>query len=74
MHKKQPGAAKRPQPPRLANALLELCFNTYEVEEIQGDLIELFDRRVAESGPAAARRQYWGTCSGSCCRSRAKEE
>jgi putative ABC transport system permease protein len=59
MHQKKP-AAKRPQPPRLANALLELCFNTYEVEEIQGDLIELFDRRVAESGPAAARRWYWG--------------
>jgi hypothetical protein len=37
-----------------------LRFNTFEVEEIQGDLIELFDRRVAESGQAAARRRYWG--------------
>ncbi len=60
MHQQKPGGAKRPQPPRLANALLELCFNTYEVEEIQGDLIELFDRRVAESGAAVARRRYWG--------------
>jgi putative ABC transport system permease protein len=59
MPKKASKEAKRAQPPRLANALLEVFFNTYEVEEIQGDLTELFDRRLAESGPRAARRGYW---------------
>ncbi len=51
-----PGA---PRPPRLADALLELCYNACEVEEIQGDLYELFERRVAESGVRPARRKYW---------------
>jgi hypothetical protein len=37
-------------PPWLANTLLEVFYNTYEVEEIQGDLHELFERRVNESG------------------------
>jgi hypothetical protein len=46
-------------PPRLADALLEICFNTYEVEKIQGDLYELFERRVAAYGPRKARRLYW---------------
>ena len=50
---RKPGA---PRPPRLADALLELFYNAYEVEEIQGDLCELFERRVAESGVGPARR------------------
>ena len=28
----------KPRPPRLADALMEICYNTHEVEEIQGDL------------------------------------
>jgi len=47
------------QPPRLADALLELRYNTHEVEEIQGDLLEVFGRRAAAHGPRAARRGYW---------------
>ncbi len=47
------------QPLRLANALLELLYNTYEVEEIQGDLFELFERRVSQYGLRQARRLYW---------------
>ncbi len=53
-HKKAAG-----KPPRLADALLELCFNTYEVEEIQGDLYELFERRVSAYGVQKARRLYY---------------
>lgn len=56
MNKREPHT---PKPPRLADALLELFFNTYEVEEIQGDLIELFERRTAECGTRQARRLYW---------------
>ena len=46
-------------PPRLADALLELLFNTYEVEEVQGDLAELFGRRTQDYGLQQARRMYW---------------
>ncbi|MBD0260351.1 MAG: FtsX-like permease family protein, partial [Cytophagales bacterium] len=46
-------------PPRLADALLEIRYNAYEVEEIQGDLYELFERRVAAYGLGKARRLYW---------------
>ncbi|MBD0259676.1 MAG: ABC transporter permease, partial [Cytophagales bacterium] len=52
-----PGAPA--QPPRLAEALLELCYNAHEVEEIQGDLHELFERRLALHGRRAARHGYW---------------
>ena len=44
--KKTPPKSRAPRPPRLADALLELFYNAYEVEEIQGDLHELFERRV----------------------------
>jgi putative ABC transport system permease protein len=46
-------------PPRLADALLEMCYNTHEVEEIQGDLYELFERRIADYGPRKASQLYW---------------
>jgi putative ABC transport system permease protein len=48
-----------PRPPRLADALLEIFFNTYEVEDIQGDLYELFERRLEAYGPRKARQLYW---------------
>ncbi len=57
--KKTSPKSRIPRPPRLADVLLELRYNTYEVEEIQGDLRELFERRVAASGRRAARRRYW---------------
>ncbi|CAA9228139.1 MAG: Acidobacterial duplicated orphan permease (function unknown) [uncultured Cytophagales bacterium] len=53
---RKPGA---PRPPRLADALLEIFFNTYEVEDIQGDLYEVFERRLAAYGPRKARQLYW---------------
>jgi putative ABC transport system permease protein len=39
--------------------LLEIFHNTYEVEEIQGDLYELFERRLAAYGLRKARQLYW---------------
>jgi hypothetical protein len=51
-----------------------LRFNTFEVEEIQGDLIELFDRRVAESGQAAALAAVLGEVFRLCCASPASEK
>ncbi len=54
-----PEGTRAPQPPRLAEALLELRYNAHEVEEIQGDLHELFQRRMTTYGPRAARRGYW---------------
>ena len=56
---KRPADAQLTRPPRLADALLELRYNAHEVEEIQGDLHELFERRLAAYGPRAARRGYW---------------
>jgi putative ABC transport system permease protein len=55
----QPKKIPHDRPPRLADALLELLFNTYEVEEIQGDLAELFGRRTEDYGLRQARRLYW---------------
>ncbi len=56
---KRPANTRPAQPPRLAEALLELRYNAHAVEEIQGDLHELFERRLAAHGPRAARRGYW---------------
>ncbi|MVM32566.1 FtsX-like permease family protein [Spirosoma sp. HMF4905] len=45
-------------PPRLANRLLEIFCNPLLLEEVQGDLYERFNRRVASVGLAEARRQF----------------
>jgi putative ABC transport system permease protein len=59
MHQDVPKRNRPATPPRLADALLEICYNTYELEEIQGDLYELFERRVEAYGPRKARQLYW---------------
>lgn len=46
------------QPPRWADKLLEWRCSDYLLEEVQGDLYELFEERVAEIGLRQARRQY----------------
>jgi putative ABC transport system permease protein len=49
---------KPPQPPRWADKLLEwLCPDEW-LEEVQGDLQELFEERAAEVGEGRARREY----------------
>ncbi|SDL21444.1 ABC transporter permease [Siphonobacter aquaeclarae] len=45
-------------PPRWANALLTLFFNPREREEIEGDLLELFERRAEERNVTYARIRY----------------
>lgn len=46
-------------PPKWADKLLEWFFDGYQVEEIQGDLYEVFARRMNEIGLKKARRMYW---------------
>ncbi|MBC7921905.1 MAG: ABC transporter permease, partial [Ferruginibacter sp.] len=53
-HEDTPGV----QPPRWANKLLAWRCPDYLLEEVQGDLHELFEERVAEVGLKRARRQY----------------
>ncbi|GAB4014151.1 ABC transporter permease [Spirosoma migulaei] len=45
-------------PPRWANRLLEIFCNPFLLEEVQGDLYERFNRRVATVGLAEARRLF----------------
>ena len=49
---------KPPQPPRWASRLLALFCAPHLLEEVQGDLEERFQRRVALFGGRVARRQY----------------
>jgi predicted permease len=46
-------------PPGLARWLLRLSDHGGHREEIQSDLVDLFERRLALHGPAYARRRYW---------------
>ncbi|HKU39604.1 MAG TPA: permease prefix domain 2-containing transporter [Polyangiales bacterium] len=48
----------RPEPPRLAKSLLRICCTRAYLEEIEGDLHELFTRRAERQGLARARRRY----------------
>jgi hypothetical protein len=48
----------RSNPPRLATSLLRICCTRAQLEEIEGDLYELFTRRAARLGIARARRRY----------------
>lgn len=47
-----------PRPPRWADYLLEKFVNPRFLEDIQGNLEEIFMRRVREAGVARARREY----------------
>ncbi|MEL7002529.1 MAG: ABC transporter permease [Bacteroidota bacterium] len=50
------------QPPKWANRFLKWYCNPDLLEEIQGDVHELFDRRVEEEGNRAASRKFiWDT-------------
>ena len=46
------------QPPRFATALLKACCSPERLEEIEGDLCELFARHTTQVGAAQARRRY----------------
>ncbi|MEZ0610834.1 ABC transporter permease [Fibrella sp. WM1] len=47
-----------PQPPRLPDRLLEWCCAPHLLEDVQGDLHEVFHRRRAQVGLAKARREF----------------
>jgi hypothetical protein len=55
-----------PPPPPWASALLRRCCRRDRLEEIQGDMLELYERRVAEKGRAHARLCYWRDASLVC--------
>jgi hypothetical protein len=46
-------------PPRWAQKLLEWCCPPRLLEDVQGDLQEVFVQQVREEGPGKARRAYW---------------
>jgi putative ABC transport system permease protein len=46
------------QPPRWADRLLEWFVSPYLLEDVQGDLQEIFYKRVVQVGIAKARREY----------------
>lgn len=46
-------------PPRLPRAILRRLVSPARFEEIEGDLLELFESRVEASGPWQARIRYW---------------
>lgn len=47
-----------PELPRLASTLLRICCSAADLEQVEGDLYELFVRRAARVGAAKARRRY----------------
>jgi hypothetical protein len=47
-----------PELPKLATAVLRVCCPAARLEEIEGDLHELFVRRAAHMGAARARQRY----------------
>ncbi len=49
----------KPTPPQLATRLLMWRCPADQVEELEGDLAELFQGWVGEAGLARARRRYW---------------
>ena len=48
----------RPEPPRLARRLLEWALPDDHIEEVSGDLDEVYQRRHRERGPTRARAWY----------------
>lgn len=59
---------QRSEPPRFATSLLRVCCRQAHLEEIEGDLYELFTRRVARVGLERARRRYTLDVAGVCFR------
>ncbi len=55
----KPPHTERTSPPRLAQAWLAFFCTPALLEEIQGDIHELFDARVRRQGRLRARLQYW---------------
>jgi putative ABC transport system permease protein len=49
---------EQPSPPRWADRLLEWFVSPYLLEDVQGDLQEIFYKRVAQVGLTQARREY----------------
>ena len=49
----------KPEPPRLPRLALRLFIAADRREEVEGDLLELFDSRMRQSGDARARVRYW---------------
>ncbi|GAB3705989.1 ABC transporter permease [Spirosoma flavus] len=50
---------RKPQnPPRWADWLLETCLSPHILEDVQGDLHEVFDKRIGEVGAGKARREF----------------
>ncbi|GAB3956006.1 ABC transporter permease [Spirosoma harenae] len=46
------------RPPRWADWLLETCLSPHILEDVQGDLHEVFDKRIGDVGRSKARREY----------------
>ncbi|MEL7145374.1 MAG: ABC transporter permease, partial [Bacteroidota bacterium] len=46
-------------PPKWADRILRRLLNSEYLEEISGDMEEVFDENVAKMGTGKARRQYW---------------
>ncbi|GAB3494725.1 ABC transporter permease [Spirosoma knui] len=57
-HYTRTGDDAAPQPPRWADRLLERFVSPYLLEDLQGDLQEIFYKRVKQVGLARARREY----------------
>ncbi|WP_420150831.1 ABC transporter permease [Spirosoma sp.] len=49
---------RTPDPPRWADWLLETCLSPRLLEDVQGDLHEVFYKRIDEVGLSKARREY----------------
>ncbi|MBD2701187.1 ABC transporter permease [Spirosoma sp. BT702] len=49
---------KQTTPPRWADWLLETCLSPHILEDVQGDLHEVFDKRTMEVGAGKARREF----------------
>jgi hypothetical protein len=56
------------QPPRAATVLLKMCCSPAYLEDIEGDLHELFLRRAGRIGVARARRAYLLDVASVCVR------
>ncbi|MBO0948388.1 ABC transporter permease [Fibrella forsythiae] len=48
----------QPRPPRLPDRLLEWCCAPHLLEDVQGDLYEVYYKRLAQAGPVRARREF----------------
>jgi hypothetical protein len=57
-------------PPRLATWLVRRCCVEGQLEELEGDLLELYERRVRCDGRAHAAARYWRDALGACVRHR----